>query len=90
MNELSKSKPDKLSIDVRIKKESINMIIVRKYLLISSILKLILENISLFIKTFFGLLYDKKDLKYLSLLLYLPRNIQCVKNETHMVIQIMV
>tara|TARA_Y100000996_G_C22091366_1_gene465903 strand:+ start:224 stop:481 length:258 start_codon:yes stop_codon:yes gene_type:complete len=44
---------------VRIKRERININIVKKYLLISLKSKLILVNISLFIKIFFGRLNDK-------------------------------
>ena len=39
-------------------KEITKITIVKKYLFISEKLKLILENINLFIKTFFGLLND--------------------------------
>ena len=42
-----------------INKDKINIIIVRKYLFISSRLKLIFVKINLFIKTFLGLLKDK-------------------------------
>ena len=59
LNELSKLTPLKLNNDVKINNEKINIIIVKKYLLISLKSKLILENINLFIKTFLGLLKDK-------------------------------
>ncbi len=59
LNESSKSIPFKLSSEVKIKKERINIKIVRKYLLISLKSKLILVKRSLFIKIFFGLLNDK-------------------------------
>ena len=48
-----------LNNDVRINKDKIKIIIVKKYLLISLKSKLILVNINLFIKIFFGLLNDK-------------------------------
>ena len=48
-----------LNKEVNIKREIINISIVKKYLFISWKLKLILVNINLFIKTFFGLLKDK-------------------------------
>ena len=51
--------PLKLSNEVNINKDKINIIIVKKYLFISSRLKLIFVNINLFIKTFLGLLKDK-------------------------------
>ena len=51
--------PLKLSKEVKTKRDNINIIIVKKYLLISSKLKLILVNISLFIKTFLGLLNER-------------------------------
>ena len=51
--------PLKLSNEVNINNDKINIIIVKKYLFISSRLKLIFVNINLFIKTFFGLLKDK-------------------------------
>ena len=50
---------EKLSKIVKVKREIINMIIVKKYLLISLKSKFIFVNINLFIKTFFGLLNDK-------------------------------
>ena len=49
----------KLSNEVNMNKDKINIIIVRKYLFISSRLKLIFVKINLFIKTFLGLLKDK-------------------------------
>ena len=48
-----------LRSEVSINNEIINIIIVRKYLLISLKSKLILENISLVIKIFLGLLKDR-------------------------------
>ena len=42
-----------------INKDKMNIMIVKKYLFISSRLKLIFVNINLFIKTFLGLLKDK-------------------------------
>ena len=59
LNELTNVIPLKLSNDVKMNKDKINIIIVRKYLFISSRLKLIFVKINLFIKTFFGLLKDK-------------------------------
>ena len=59
LNELTNVIPLKLSNEVNINKDKINIIIVRKYLFISSRLKLIFVKINLFIKTFFGLLNDK-------------------------------
>ena len=56
---LSKSILLKLNNEVKINKEIIKITIVKKYLLISLKSKFIFENISLFIKTFFGLLKDK-------------------------------
>ena len=59
LKEFIKLTPLKLSkIDSMIK-EIIKTIIVKKYLFISSKLKLILVKINLFIKTFFGRLNDK-------------------------------
>ena len=49
----------KLNKIIKIKRDRINTIIVKKYLFISSKSKFILVNINLFIKTFFGLLNDK-------------------------------
>ena len=59
LNEFTNSIPLKLSNDVKTSKEIININIVKKYLLISLKSKLILVNISLFIKTFFGLLNER-------------------------------
>ena len=59
LKELSKLISDKLNNEVRINKDIIKIKIVKKYLLISLKSKLILENNSLFIKTFLGLLKDK-------------------------------
>ena len=59
LKEFSKLIPLILSIEVNIKSEKIKIMTVKKYLLISLKLKLILVNINLFIKTFFGLLKDK-------------------------------
>ena len=59
LNELTNVIPLKLSNEVNINKDKINIIIVRKYLFISSRLKLIFVKINLFIKTFLGLLNDK-------------------------------
>ncbi len=58
-SELTKTIPLKLNNEVNINKDKINIIIVRKYLFISSRLKLIFVKINLFIKTFFGRLKDK-------------------------------
>ncbi len=49
----------KLKSDVKINRERMNIIIVKKYLLISSKLKLIFVKTNLFIKIFLGLLKDK-------------------------------
>ena len=59
LNELTNVIPLKLSNEVNMNKDKINIIIVRKYLFISSRLKLIFVKINLFIKTFLGLLKDK-------------------------------
>ena len=59
MKELTNVIPLMLSNEVNINKDKINIIIVRKYLFISSRLKLIFVKINLFIKTFLGLLKDK-------------------------------
>ena len=59
LNELSKLIPPRVNKEVSKNKEIIKIIIVKKYLFISEKLKLILENINLFIKTFLGLLKDK-------------------------------
>ena len=49
----------KLNKILKVKSDIINIIIVKKYLLISLKSKFMLVNISLFIKTDFGLLKDK-------------------------------
>ena len=59
LKELTNGIPLKLSNELNINKDKINIIIVRKYLFISSRLKLIFVKINLFIKTFLGLLKDK-------------------------------
>ena len=59
LNELSNWMPLKLKSEVKIKRERINIKIVRKYFLISSNSKFIFVKINLFIKIFFGLLKDK-------------------------------
>ncbi len=59
LNEFTNVIPLKLSNEVNINKDKTNIIIVKKYLFISSRLKLIFVNINLFIKTFLGLLKDK-------------------------------
>ena len=59
LKELTNVIPLKLSNEVNINKDKINIIIVKKYLFISWRLKLIFVNINLFIKTFLGLLNDK-------------------------------
>ena len=59
LNELTKLIPLKLNKQVKTKNDKMNIIIVKKYLLISLKSKLILVNINLFIKIFFGLLKDK-------------------------------
>ena len=59
LKELSKGILLRLNREVKINKEIIKIKIVKKYLLISLKSKFIFENISLFIKTFFGLLKDK-------------------------------
>ena len=59
LNAFSKSNELKLSKIVRVKRDIMNIIIVKKYLLISLKSKFIFVNINLFIKTFFGLLNDK-------------------------------
>jgi hypothetical protein len=51
--------PLKLNKEDKIKSDKMNIIIVKKYLFISAKSNLILVNINLFIKTFFGLLNDK-------------------------------
>ena len=59
LNEFTNVIPLKLSNEVNINRDKMNIIIVKKYLFISSRLKLIFVNINLFIKTFLGLLKDK-------------------------------
>ena len=59
LKDLMKSIPLKLNNEVNINNDKINTITVKKYLFISSRLKLILVKINLFIKTFLGLLNDK-------------------------------
>ena len=59
LNEIIKSIPFKLNNDAKKNNDKMNIITDKKYLLISSRLKLILVKISLFINTFFGLLNDK-------------------------------
>tara|TARA_E500000178_G_scaffold93734_1_gene92645 strand:+ start:385 stop:594 length:210 start_codon:yes stop_codon:yes gene_type:complete len=59
LNEFSKFIPAKHKKDVRTKREIINIIIVKKYLLISLKSKFIFVNINLFMNIFFGLLNDK-------------------------------
>ena len=59
LNEFSKFIPLILKKVKRIKKDIIKITTVRKYLFISLKSKLILVNISLFIKMFLGLLKDK-------------------------------
>jgi hypothetical protein len=56
---LSKSIELRLSKIVRVKRDIMNIIIVKKYLLISLKSKLISVNNNLFIKIFLGLLKDK-------------------------------
>tara|TARA_Y100000816_G_C25739693_1_gene389291 strand:+ start:94 stop:297 length:204 start_codon:yes stop_codon:yes gene_type:complete len=58
LKECSKSMLDKDNKIVKQKSEIMNINIVKKYLFISLLSKLILENTSLFMKTFFGLLYE--------------------------------
>ena len=59
LNEYSNWILDNDKIIVNEKREIIKINIVKKYLFISLLPKLIFENISLFINTFFGLLNDK-------------------------------
>ena len=59
LKEYSNSILDKDNKIVKEKKEITNINIVKKYLLISLVSKLILEKISLFINTFFGLLKER-------------------------------
>ena len=58
LNEFSNSIPLKLNKEVKTISENIKINKVKKYLFISLKSKLILVNISLFIKTFFGRLND--------------------------------
>ena len=57
--EFTKSIPPKLNNETNVNKDKIKIVIVKKYLFISSRLKLIFVKINLFIKTFLGLLKDK-------------------------------
>ena len=59
LKESSKIIPLILSKEVRIQSDKTNINIVKKYLLISLKSKFILVKISLFIKTFFGLLNER-------------------------------
>ena len=59
LNEFSKLIPLKHNKDTKIINDKIKIIIVKKYLFISLKSKFIFVNISLFVKTFFGLLNDK-------------------------------
>ena len=59
LKEFSNPIPLKLNKEDKIIREKIKIKIVKKYLLISLKLKLIFVNISLFIKTFLGLLKDR-------------------------------
>ena len=59
LKEYSNSIFDKDKKIVKEKREIINISIVKKYLLISLVSKLILEKINLFINTFFGLLKER-------------------------------
>ena len=59
INEFSKLIPLKHNKDIKIINDKIKIIIVKKYLFISLKSKFIFVNISLFVKTFFGLLNDK-------------------------------
>ena len=58
MKDFSKLIPLRLNKEVNIKRDRIKIIIVKKYLFISSKLKFVFANISLFIKMFFGLLKE--------------------------------
>ena len=51
--------PLRLNKEVKIKRDRIKIKIVKKYLFISSKLKFVFANISLFMNIFFGLLKDK-------------------------------
>ena len=59
LKEFSNPIPLNVKKDVSKNKEITKMTIVKKYLFISEKLKLILEKINLFIKTFLGLLKDR-------------------------------
>ena len=59
LNEFSNSILDKESNIVKKKREKIKISIVKKYLLMSFVSKLILEKTSLFINIFFGLLKER-------------------------------
>tara|TARA_B100001027_G_C16252111_1_gene324962 strand:+ start:60 stop:269 length:210 start_codon:yes stop_codon:yes gene_type:complete len=59
LKECSKLIPFILNREIRIKIEKIKIKIVKKYLFISLVLKLILLKNNLFIKIFLGLLKDK-------------------------------
>ncbi len=59
LKEFSKLMPLKLKKEVKINKDKMKTIIVKKYLFIWCRSKLIFVNINLFIKIFFGLLNDK-------------------------------
>ena len=59
LNEYSNWILDKDNKIVKEKREIININIVKKYLFISLVSKFILEKISLFINTFFGLLKER-------------------------------
>ena len=59
LKEFSKSIPLKLNNEVKTINEIIKITIVKKYLFISLVSKLIFEKISLFIKIFLGLLKDR-------------------------------
>ena len=58
LNEFSNEIPFMLNNDVRMNSDKIKISIDKKYLLITLKSKLILVNMSLFIKIFFGLLKD--------------------------------
>ena len=58
MKDFSKLMPLRLNKEVKIKRDRIKIKIIKKYLFISSKLKFVFANISLFIKMFFGLLKE--------------------------------
>ena len=58
LKEFSKEMPKKVKKEERKRKEIINIITDKKYLLIMSLSKLISENIGLFIEIFFGLTWE--------------------------------